>query len=142
MNLENNCYLNAVLQCLFSTVILNKQIKRIDSSNMNDCPLKQFVKLIHNLGKVSILDPIPLKRCLEKVNTQFCGIFFQDAQELLVYVLDILEEDLRKVISSNGSSDSNMEKETLPTDSFKGVMKTCLVCRVCSHRSPSLNSFI
>lgn len=129
-NSGNSCYLNAVFQCLCSTVplvehLLNQDTRQeltwwdhrlcvaltcctsvffSEQSNLclyrSNCQVAEaFVRLLEEmwLGKSSNYAPVEARTVLCSIFPQFNNQSQQDAQELLLCLLNALHDDLKKV---------------------------------------------
>ena len=102
-------------------------------------------------------DPTPLYRLLTREAVQFCGFRQQDAHELLLAILDLLDKRLAKVqqreaalaLETNNVKQQWIEEskedttdtaaapsQPAPTDPFVGSTSQFLVCLACSYSSP------
>ncbi|XP_073506940.1 ubiquitin carboxyl-terminal hydrolase 50 isoform X2 [Phyllobates terribilis] len=148
-NLGNTCYMNAVVQCLSCTTTLveyffsqhfEKLVNREKKEMMN-----AFAILMADMwfGKDQYVSPEDFLAVICKVHPPFGKRTQQDAQELLIYTLNALHEDLtnnNKKDSDNagsGSSTGGNASESLITRLLQGVLRqntTCLVCENTSNK--------
>ncbi|KAJ3097936.1 Ubiquitin carboxyl-terminal hydrolase 21 [Phlyctochytrium bullatum] len=110
-NLGNTCFMNSILQCIFSCELLAGYFLSGDyKSHINfKSPLKgqlatafaeamkEIMKVVGDNGKV--YNPSNLKKYVQYWAPQFAGYDQQDAQEFLRFMLDGLHEDLNRVSS-------------------------------------------
>jgi len=103
--------------------------------------------------------PFNIKKSIGSVVAQFRGYNQQDSHEFLHYLIDILNEDLNRVVEkpyveipdSNDREDSIVSKEhwdsfclrndSVMTDLFYGQMKSHLVCLECENISNTFDPF-
>ena len=114
-------------------------------------------ELVHHfllLQSGSQRDPTPLYRLLTREAVQFRGFRQQDAHELLLAILDLLDKRLGRVqqLRATALEDANGKQQLLeetkeelrdtapvlptPTDPFVGSTSQFLVCLTCSYSSP------
>eukprot|EP00002_Diphylleia_rotans_P024552 TRINITY_DN4856_c0_g2_i1.p1 TRINITY_DN4856_c0_g2~~TRINITY_DN4856_c0_g2_i1.p1 ORF type:complete len:886 (+),score=164.79 TRINITY_DN4856_c0_g2_i1:49-2706(+) len=107
-NLGNTCFMNSGIQCLAHTVLLREYFltksysKEINSKNVLGTGgelVKEFAKLMQALWDFvdRSIAPRSFKQTLGKFAPQFSGYLQHDSQELLIYLLDGLHEDLNRV---------------------------------------------
>ncbi|XP_067352068.1 uncharacterized protein [Channa argus] len=101
-NSGNSCYLNAVIQCLCSTVPLVEHLLNKDTRQQlarSKCRVAEvFVRLLQEmwLGRSSSCAPVEARSVLCSILPQFNNYSQQDAQELLLSLLNALHDDLKK----------------------------------------------
>jgi len=107
-NNGNMCYLNSILQCLSSTHKLveyfltnnfQSDLNRSDASVIKNGITEEFFVIIKAIWEdnFQIISAYKLKYIIGKSNQQFNSNDQQDSQELLLFLLDGLHEDLNRV---------------------------------------------
>ncbi|XP_072258529.1 ubiquitin carboxyl-terminal hydrolase 50 [Pyxicephalus adspersus] len=150
-NLGNTCYINAVLQCLSSTSPLVEYFFSWQFENLIARDHKTFVnafaKLVTDLwfGEAQCVSPKSFLCALCTVHPPFGKQSQQDAQELLIYILDALYEDLADTINNRKSSEMvqgaiirhtrRNASNTPITRLFQGVLGQTTICMECGRRS-------
>nr|XP_046192398.1 putative ubiquitin carboxyl-terminal hydrolase 50 [Oncorhynchus gorbuscha] len=148
-NSGNSCYMNAVLQCLFSTVPLVEHLlsshKRSQLAKRNSPVVGVFVHLFHEVWQGQGVPASPLqgmRALVSSLHPQFNNQSQQDAQELLLLLLNALHDDLKNhlfegqlsyqmlCLRCDGHSHSNQVFTILslpiPLDSYKCSLQDCL----------------
>lgn len=111
-NLGNTCFINSVLQCLNSTEKLVNYFlsgqHRQDLNRSNELGFRgeiadEFSVIVKAIwdNHCRIISPKRFKLIIGQFNQQFISNEQQDAQELLLFLLDGLHEDLNRVILLN-----------------------------------------
>mmetsp|Transcript_12708 Transcript_12708/g.27281 ORF Transcript_12708/g.27281 Transcript_12708/m.27281 type:complete len:218 (+) Transcript_12708:3-656(+) len=110
-NLGNTCFMNTSMQCLSNTICLTDYFLGYDwvSEINDDNPLgyrgglaRSFCRVLEQMWSNKggrALSPTEFKQQVARCNPMFEGYDQQDAQELLVFLLDGLHEDLNRVKS-------------------------------------------
>uniref|UniRef100_UPI00358DDFF4 ubiquitin carboxyl-terminal hydrolase 8-like isoform X2 n=1 Tax=Myxine glutinosa TaxID=7769 RepID=UPI00358DDFF4 len=168
-NLGNTCYMNSVLQCLSSTTPLaqhfvgNQYVDDINKKNAlgyGGALAEEFAVLVQALwsGQYRSISPRDFKSQIGRVNTQFSGFQQQDSQELLVFLLDGLNEDLNRAKREHISQDSSellsdadaahlsweahsKLNASVVVDLFHGQFKSTLQCASCKKKSHTFEAF-
>ncbi|KAM9480952.1 ubiquitin carboxyl-terminal hydrolase 8 isoform 1-T5 [Clarias gariepinus] len=170
-NLGNTCYMNSILQCLCNTPFMADYFNRnhyqddINRSNIlghKGEVAEEFGAIMKALwsGQFKYISPRDFKITIGKINDQFSGYKQQDSQELLLFLMDGLHEDLNKADNrkrwKDEASDSMddvsaakwaWQKHTLLNESiivklFQGQFKSTLQCLSCHHRSRNFEPFM
>uniref|UniRef100_A0A6B2L134 ubiquitinyl hydrolase 1 n=1 Tax=Arcella intermedia TaxID=1963864 RepID=A0A6B2L134_9EUKA len=165
--------MNSALQCLSNTQPLtayfldDSYVKHINKSNPLGTGGKlvvEYAKLLKKMWRngLSSVSPNDFKYAVSRVAPQFEGYRQHDAQELLVFLIDGLHEDLNRVITkpyitikdSEGRPDAEVSKESweahisrnqsVIVDLFHGQLKSTLKCPdvECGHVSVTFDPFI
>ncbi|XP_062280531.1 ubiquitin carboxyl-terminal hydrolase 2-like [Scomber scombrus] len=157
-NSGNSCYLNAVFQCLCSTVPLVEHLLNQDThKELARCKCRVavvFVRLLEEmwLGKSSSCAPVEARSVLCSILPQFNNHSQQDAQELLLFLLNALHDDLKKVNQIRSSirqprQDQNRNcataaaESTIVSNLFEGQLSYMTLCMHCDHQAHSTQSF-
>eukprot|EP01022_Parablepharisma_sp_SALTPOND_P021640 TRINITY_DN430_c0_g1_i2.p1 TRINITY_DN430_c0_g1~~TRINITY_DN430_c0_g1_i2.p1 ORF type:complete len:954 (-),score=101.40 TRINITY_DN430_c0_g1_i2:5438-8299(-) len=170
-NMGNTCYMNSGLQCLSNCQELTKYfLLGLNKGEINkENPLGQkgylanaYSDLILDMwkGGSRVMTAYNLKKRIAIKSEQFSGYAQHDSQELIVYVLDGLHEDLNRIkkkpyIESkdyNGTPDKELSLEqwqnhlkrnrSIIVDLFCGQLKSRLVCPSCHKDSITFDPFM
>lgn len=155
-NLGNTCFMNSALQCLSLTPHLRRyflsdlylhELNYVNPLGMEGKVALSLGALIKNMwsgDEFDAVSPKNLKQTVGKFAPRFNGFQQQDAQELLLFVLDGLHEGTNRVLEkpyvmiedSNDRPDSVVFKEhwgiflqrnqSIIVDVFMGMMKSSL----------------
>uniref|UniRef100_A0A3Q1CA02 ubiquitinyl hydrolase 1 n=1 Tax=Amphiprion ocellaris TaxID=80972 RepID=A0A3Q1CA02_AMPOC len=131
-NSGNSCYLNVVLQCLCSTVPLVEHLLNQDTL---------FVRLLEEmwLGRSSSCAPLEARSVLSSILPQFNNYCQQDAQELLLFLLNTLHDDLKKL---RPEQNRNCAADfTIVSHLFEGQLSYKTLCMHCDHQAHSKQAF-
>ncbi|XP_071015359.1 ubiquitin carboxyl-terminal hydrolase 50-like [Oncorhynchus clarkii lewisi] len=162
-NSGNSCYMNAVLQCLFSTVPLVEHLlsshKRSQLAKRNSPVAGVFVHLLQEVwqgqGGTSFTSPGEMRALVSSLHPQFNNQSQQDAQELLLLLLNALHDDLKNKGERRQARSSqrlclgrkSLSSAPAPGDStvvtrlFEGQLSYQMLCLRCDGHSHSNQVF-
>ncbi|XP_065808871.1 uncharacterized protein [Labrus bergylta] len=159
-NSGNSCYLNAVFQCLCSTVPLVEHLLNPDTHKelaRSKCRVAEvFVRLLQEmwLGGSSSCAPVEARSVLTSILPQFNNYSQQDAQELLLFLLNALHEDFKKVSKQQirltmrqprpeqkRNHATAAGESTIVSRLFEGQLSYMTLCMHCDHQAYSTQTF-
>ncbi|XP_038596758.1 ubiquitin carboxyl-terminal hydrolase 37 [Tachyglossus aculeatus] len=165
-NLGNTCYMNAILQSLFSLQSFANDLLK-QGIPWKKIPLNALIRrFAHLLSKKDVCNSETKKELLKKVKNaisataeRFSGYMQNDAHEFLSQCLDQLKEDMEKLNktwkSEPGSGEENSPGPGRPAeDGAAGRVYTCpvvtnlefevqhsIVCKACGETIPKREQF-
>ena len=170
-NLGNTCFVNAGLQCVLNCQpLVDYFLSGVWEGELNKGNPKgsrgEFTKAFVDLVKAQwteVYDQIVPKHIVELSQARspiFAENTQNDAQELLIMVLDVLHEDLNRAtdlspINPLAYTEESDEKQaakawamhlrhdsSVIVDLFQGQFKSSVTCRRCSHTSVTFDTFM
>jgi ubiquitin C-terminal hydrolase len=128
-NIGNTCYLNSGLQMLIQNMDFCKMILENRDKSENLEKMANFIKEYYTTTSHAIT-PDKIKEIVGKQNKIFRGNAQQDAGEFIIYLMDILDTDLKKGL--NPLFDITTET------TIKCKIRKCLRTSVTTHKNPFL----
>jgi ubiquitin C-terminal hydrolase len=158
MNLGNTCYMNVVVQALFSLptfvsamMRLSNRFSEQEAADANDLELRSpsrnesvYSALLHVLQDLNGADrhvpvnPVALKRSFAKHQARFWGSVQQDAHEFFCSLIDHIQEEVSSLLkkqSVNRADCPELGSICPTTYSFSCTVRNSLTCVDCGKVS-------
>jgi ubiquitin C-terminal hydrolase len=119
-NIGNTCYLNSGLQMIVHNKDLCKIILNNTHRNQTIAEIGNFINEYHN-NNSNTITPSYIKDFISSKNNIFKGYGQQDSSEFIIYMLDAINEELKK---NNDNIDKLYEHKS--SISIKCKLKVCL----------------
>lgn len=100
-NIGNSCYLNAALQMFMQNEELCNLIIQHNNKSSKLNVLYKFIYEYYNNNSENIINPIEIKELIDDRNNFFLGDYQQDSTEFIIFLLDIIDIELKKIYDSN-----------------------------------------
>lgn len=174
VNLGNTCFMNAALQCLSHTPLLRayclsenyaSEINRSNPLGSQGRMVEEFAFVLRQLWSEQYrwYAPKQFKKSLAKVKPQFQGNDQHDSQEFLAEMLDMLHEDVNRVVDKPyvvEPDDDEIDKlssvvagreawdryllrnRSVIVDLFQGQLMSERRCTTCDKRSLKFETFM
>ncbi|XP_066491255.1 ubiquitin carboxyl-terminal hydrolase 8 isoform X2 [Tiliqua scincoides] len=170
-NLGNTCYMNSVLQCLcnaphladyFNRNLYQEDINRSNILGHKGEVAEEFGIIMKALctGQYRYISPKDFKITIGNINDQFAGYSQQDSQEMLLFLMDGLHEDLNKADNRKRYKEENNDhlddanaanlawlkhkqlNESIIVALFQGQFKSTVQCLSCHKKSRTFEAFM
>lgn len=163
-NLGNSCYMNSALQCLsncrdlsqyFISQEFRKHLNKNNVMGLQGKMAQKYAELLRELwcGNRNVFAPSGIKSLIS--NKNFGEFSQEDSQEFLVFMLDLLHEDLNRGGQNN---EKHVEKEnpsaaefwrnylkrnnSIVVETFTGIFKSRILCPCCHKVSITYDPFL
>ncbi len=151
MNVNNTCYINSIIQSLYSIKSFKDQIRLIPNNIEKNTTLGGLNKLFTNIlkekknninekknnEKTHVLDINFFVQIIKMNNNDFNNDDHHDAHEFLIWLLDNLEQNYKKENIKN----KNSNQTNIITDLFSGKQVSQTKCLNCEKVRNNYNKF-
>jgi len=170
-NMGNTCYMNSIVQCLSCTTPVVQYFLsdsyRLDINRENFLGTggnlaEEFAVLVKALwaGQYRSVTPRDFKHTVGRYNPMFSGYDQHDAQELLLFLMDGLHEDLNRVVerpkipeqqndgvrddiaAERAWSQHKSINQSIIVELFQGLFKSTVKCLSCHKESVTFDVFM
>ena len=131
-NIGNTCFMNSALQLLVNCTVLTKFMLNNDFKSKKLNCYKQFLKDYCCNG---VITPNTVKLMVSDQNSIFYGYEQQDAHEFLVFLLDIISEELIKEHKSNPNNVLGIDMADLVKLIFNTNITSIIYCEDTDDKS-------
>ena len=143
-NYGNTCYINSVIQMFYHCTALRRRLAEIYETKKNDknsSVLHQLAALFNTMSsqkasKAARIGPNDFVRFVKKENILFDNREQQDAHEFLLFVLNTIQEDEKKLFGLNDQELGPIQRI------FQGEVAYSTFCLDCETRSGSRQTFL
>lgn len=101
-NIGNTCYLNSGLQMLVQNSELCELIIKYSSGSDILNKIAQFIKTYYDKSSIDVIVPNEIKKIVENKKDLFEGFQQQDSTEFIIYLLDVIDEEVKKIHQNSG----------------------------------------
>jgi ubiquitin C-terminal hydrolase len=122
-NIGNTCYLNAGLQMIIQNKLLCNLILNYSQFSPTLKIISNFINEYYFSTSQSI-SPIDIKQIIEQKQEIFCGYNQQDSTEFIIYLLDTIDEEIKKIESTSKGIEPIFGIQL--NSRIKCKLKTCL----------------
>ena len=131
-NVGNTCFMNSALQLLVNCTVLSKFMLNNDFKSKKLNCYKQFLKDYYSN---KVITPNSVKLLVSDQNSIFYGYEQQDAHEFLVYLLDIISEELIEEHKTNPNNVLGIDMCNLVKVIFNTNISSIIYCEETDDKS-------
>lgn len=124
-NIGNTCFMNSALQLLVNCTVLSKFILNNDFESKKLNCYKQFLK---DYFSNKVITPNSVKLLVSDQNSIFYGYEQQDAHEFLVFLIDIISDELIEENKKNPKNVMGIEMSNLVKVIFNTNISSIIYC--------------
>lgn len=154
-SLGGTCYMSCIIQCLNATRPLSdffrfRYLQHRPSIDPEKVPIKppyisdSLYEIICHIwsDNPAPVNPISLARAIMARNVSYIPSIQQDAQEFLMFLLNVLDEELKLLHPLQPADETPTNGPSSMINNFRGLLKSEIGCLLCGNVSINENSFI